>query len=269
MRHPLVDMAYQKYYCGSYINEPLIMGKASTEEEKTFKKEADNFVRNIEIYPHAFVLACLMDTGVDADVAWTIPYRIYKELGTFEINELYEVSAEEYQNMFTGENKWHRYPVVKSKVIFNAIHKIVESEFMNGDASRIWTGKPSSRKVVLRFMDFKGCGFKIANMAPNILCRYFGVEFSDYSFIDIAPDIHTMRVFQRLGLTPFVGDTDIARIYTIAKARELNPEFPGIVDGLCWEVGREFCNPRDPKCEKCPFGAFCKKDIVNETDVWR
>lgn len=210
-----------------------------------------------------------MDTGVDADVAWSVPYRIFKELGTFEINDLYEVTEEEYQTMFTGENKWHRYPVVKSKVIYNAIHKIVESEFMNGDASRIWTGKPSSRKVVLRFVDFKGCGFKIANMAPNILYRYFGVEFSDYSFIDIDPDIHTMRVFQRLGLTPFVGDADIARIYTIAKARELNPEFPGVVDGLCWEVGREFCNPRKPKCENCSFGIFCKKAVMDEIDVWR
>jgi len=140
---------------------------------------------------------------------------------------------------------------------------------MNGDASRIWTVKPRSRDVVLRYMDFKGCGFKIANMAPNILFRYFGIEFADYSFFDIAPDVHTMRVFQRLGLTPFVDNADIARIYIIAKARELNPDFPGIVDGLCWEVGRDFCNPRDPKCEKCPFGAFCKKEIVNETDVWR
>jgi len=108
MRHPLVDIANQKYYCGSYFDEPLVMGKASSEEEKIFKKEADKFVRNIERQPHAFVLACLMDSGVDADVAWSIPYRVYNELRTFEIADLYKVPEKEYETMFTGEKKWHR-----------------------------------------------------------------------------------------------------------------------------------------------------------------
>lgn len=139
---------------------------------------------------------------------------------------------------------------------------------MSGDASKIWSDNPSSRDVILRFMDFKGCGFKVANMAPNILYRYYGLEFSDYNSIDIAPDVHTMRVFQRLGLTPYVADQDIARIYTICKARELNPNFPGIVDGLCWEVGRYFCSPSNPKCSECPFNAFCEQKIINKMDIW-
>lgn len=269
MQHPLVEMACREFYHKSHIDEPLITGKASSPEEKNFKEQADSFVRDIGKYPHAFVLACLMDSGVDADVAWSIPYRVYKELDTFEILDLYKVKENKYVEMFGGEKKWHRYPAVKAKVFYEAVHKIVDTKFMNGDASRIWSGKPSSHDVVMRFMDFKGCGFKIANMAPNLLFRYFGVEFSDYSFIDIATDVHTMRVFQRLGLTPYVQDSEIARIYTIVKARELNPEFPGLVDGLCWEVGREFCNPNKPKCEACPFSKFCEKVILKGHEVWK
>jgi endonuclease III len=94
------------------------------------------------------------------------------------------------------------------------------------------------------------------------------VEFSDYSFIDIAPDVHTMRVFQRLGLTPYISDPEIVRIYIICRARELNPEFPGIVDGLCWEVGRNFCSPRKPKCGDCQFAGFCMKEVKSEIDIW-
>lgn len=269
MRHPLVDMASQDYFHRSHIEKPIITGKASSLEEQEFKEQADKFVRELEKHPHAFVLACLMDTGVDADVAWTIPYRAYIGLGTFEIRDLYKINEQDVIYMFSGEKKWHRYPSTKAKVFYNAVHKIVDTQFMKGDASKIWTGKPSSHKVVARFMDFHGCGFKIANMAPNILHRNFGVEFSDYSLIDIAPDVHTMRVFQRLGLTPYVADPDIARIYTICKARELNPEFPGLVSGLCWEVGREFCNPSHPKCDMCPFTEFCMKEVKNiRMDIW-
>ena len=268
MQHPLVDLAYKEFFDKSHKEEPFIRNRASSLKETEFTKKANELLRNIEKYPHAFVLGCLMDSGIDADVAWAIPYRVCEELGTFEIYDLYNVNKQEYVNMFTGENKWHRYPIRKAKVFYDAIHKIVDTKFMNGDASRIWSGKPSSYDVVLRFIDFNGCGFKIANMAPNLLCRYFEIEFSDYSFIDIAPDVHTIRVFQRLGLTQYVKDSETARIYTIVKARELNPEFPGLVDGLCWEVGRKYCSPKNPKCESCPFEIFCEKAVINEIDIW-
>lgn len=58
------------------------------------------------------------------------------------------------------------------------------------------------------------------------------------------------------------------RIYTIVRARELNPEFPRIVGGLCWDVGREYCNPRNPKYDICPFVEFCKREVKSEIDIW-
>ena len=56
----------------------------------------------------------------------------------------------------------------KANAFYDAIHKILDTKFMNGDAPRIWSGKPSSHDVVYLLMDFNGCGFKIANMAPNL-----------------------------------------------------------------------------------------------------
>ena len=268
MEHPLIELALKKCYLNSHKNVPLITEKGLTDEERTFRKEANLLVSNIEQYPHAFVLACIMDTGVDADIAWCIPYRVFKELGSFEIEVLGKIEEQGYINMFSGVNKWHRYPVNKAKYFYSAVQKIINTDFMNGDASKIWANKPSSYNVLFRFMDFKGCGFKIANMAVNILYRHFGIEFSDYSSIDIAPDAHTMRVFQRLGLTPQIRDLDIARIYTILKARELYPEFPGIVDHVCWGVGRDYCHPKNPKCHGCPFGQFCEKIVQSAIDIW-
>ena len=118
IRHPLVDMACKEYFHKSHIEERLNTGKASTLEEKGFKEEADKFVRDLEQHPHAFVLACLMDTGVEADVAWTIPYRAYRELGTFEIRDLYKIKEQDFINMFGGEKKWHRYPSKKAKFFY-------------------------------------------------------------------------------------------------------------------------------------------------------
>jgi endonuclease III len=268
MKHPLIDLALKDCYLNSHHELPLVSVKGLTEEDRLFWKNADMLVRNITDYPHAYVLACLMDSGVDADIAWCIPYRVYMELGSFEIMDLQKVEQQDYINMFSGEKKWHRYPVNKAMYFYDAVQKIVQTRFLDGDASRIWANKPSSYNVIFRFLDFKGCGFKIANMSANLLYRHFGIEFSDYSSIDIAPDAHTMRVFQRLGLTPQIENLDIAKIYTITKARELYPDFPGIVDNICWVVGREYCHPRNPKCDSCPFEHFCEKKVQVKIDIW-
>jgi endonuclease III len=255
----LVEQSTDDYFGTSHLNESFMTGKVNSIAEAEFKEKANSLIRNMDQYSHAFVLACLMDTGVDADVAWAIPYRVqqYKDVPSFKIEDLYAMPLSRYEAMFKDGKNWHRYPAAKAKVFCEGVRKICDSELMKGDASKIWANKPSSKDVVLRFSEFHGCGFKIANMAANLLYGYFGIEFSDYSFIDIAPDVHTMRVFQRLGLTPTFKNTEIAKIYTICKARELHPEFPGVVDGLCWKVGRNYCKPRNPKCKDCPFNDFC------------
>jgi endonuclease III len=255
--HPLIDLAKQTCYRGSDINARLIEPTSGKDSDE-FIAAANALVHDLEHYPHAFVLACILDTSVAADVAWTIPLRVKEALGTFDINQLYAVKLEHYVELFSGERKWHRYPARSAKFFYEGVKRIVENEQMKGNASVMWEGKPSSQEIVLRFMEFKGCGFKIANMAPNLLYRYFGVEFSDYRFFDIAPDVHTTRVFSRLGLTPATSNAEAAKIYTICSARELNPEFPGIVDSVCWKAGRTYCSPSNPKCEECPLKAFCK-----------
>ena len=256
MGHPLIKLAEKECYLGSHVDSFLIESGSGKDSQK-FIEDANALVHDIQRYPHAFVLACILDTSVAAEIAWTIPQRVKENLGTFEIKELYKIKEDQYIEMFSGESKWHRYPARSAKFFYRGVQQIVDSELMNGDASKIWEDEPSSQDVVLRFMEFSGCGFKIANMAPNLLYRYFAIEFSDYKFFDIAPDIHTTRVFSRLGLTPTTSNAEAAKIYTICKARELNSEFPGIVDGVCWEVGRTFCSPRSPKCDSCPFIAFC------------
>jgi len=218
------------------------------------EKEINNFLNDLEHYPHAFILACLMDKQMKAETAWKIPYKIYQLLGTFDIYELGKISLEEYINIFEN-NKLHRFNNVSAKIFYDAVHRIIDD--FNGDVSLIWKGKPSSAKVVYELLKFNGCGLKIATMTANILAREFRIEFSDYYSIDISTDVHINRVMRRMGFVPKNADNSMV----IYKARELNPEFPGIIDFSCWEIGRTYCRPQNPKCEECIVREECKKQI--------
>lgn len=214
--------------------------------------EANIFLNDIENYPHAFILACLMDKQVKSERAWEIPYKIYKIFGTFEINQLAKVTLNEYINIFE-KNRLHRFNKDSAKIFYDAIHKIIHD--YNGDASTIWKKKPSSAKVVYELLQFNGCGLKIATMTANILARQFKIEFSDYYSIDISTDVHINRVMKRMGFITKNADNTMI----IYKARELNPEFPGIIDFSCWEIGRKYCRPKNPKCIECLVRSECKK----------
>jgi len=60
---------------------------------------------------------------------------------------------------------------------------------------------------------------------------------------------------KRMGFVPKNADSAMV----IYKARELNPEFPGIIDFSCWEIGRNWCKPKIPICSECIVKNGCDK----------
>ncbi len=145
----------------------------------------------------------------------------------------------------------HRFPNAMARNVHDAIGLI--SSRYGGDAARIWRGCPSSATVVLRFLEFRGVGPKIATMAANILARELKVPFSDYYSVDISVDVHVRRVFGRLGL---VAQGASAEVITYT-ARAISPEFPGILDYPAFEIVRAWCRPRNPACGECTMFAVC------------
>jgi endonuclease III len=97
-------------------------------------------------------------------------------------------------------------------------------------------------------------------MASNILAREFKIPFSDYFSIDISVDTHVRRVFYRLGLIPEKASVE----QLIFRARELFPEFPGLLDSPCWEIGRKWCKPRNPECMNCYMNEICPNENIGE-----
>lgn len=220
----------------------------------TNNRDFDAKIYNIVELPHLFVLACLMDRQIKAERAWEIPCLVCKELcgGDFSFISLTKLSLDEVTNFFK-ERKLHRYNSDMSKVFVNAVERI--KTIYNGDASKIWAGKNSSAEIIYRFLCFDGCGIKIASMATNLLHRIFGMQYTDYSALDISPDIHIRRVLCRLGFIEDIDDVDSV----IYKARSIHPPYPGILDKCCWFVGRNFCHPTTPECNKCVLKELCLK----------
>ena len=215
--------------------------------------KADGLLNDLDRYPHAFVLACIMDRRIKAEKAWVVPYRIAEKLGDFAIATLGRQSLDDIKELMGGPNPLHYMFNVMAEYFYSGVQRIIKR--YSGDAGSIWRGSPPSAEVVYRFLEFDGVGPKIATMATNILARDFKVPFSDYVSIDISADTHVRRVFGRLGLCESAASAD----KIIYKARALNPEFPGMMDLACWEIGKNWCKPSKPECTTCFMADLCPK----------
>lgn len=233
----------------------ILLNKPFEPLKFTKEDEVDKILNDIENYPHQFVLACIMDRQIKAERAWKIPYNISKEINNFEFSGLLKLSQEELRKMF-HKKSLHRFNDIMANCFYNAIQKI-HSDY-NDNASLIWKGKLYSATIVRRFLQFEGIGIKIATMSTNILAREFKIPMKDKICIDISPDVQVKRVFTRLGLIS-KNSSNEELIYC---ARELNPSYPGIFDLPAWEIGREWCRPQNPSCNKCYLNKECPK-IMN------
>jgi endonuclease III len=231
-------------------------GEALLEAPRQFlqlsmEPEADALLNDLDGYPHAFVLACVMDRQIKAERAWLIPYRISEKLTGFSMTELRHLSLEDVNHLMAHPEPLHRFVGKMSGYLHSAVQRI--SIDYSDNAANIWSGGLSSAEVVYRFLAFDGIGPKIANMATNMLARDFKIPFLDYYSIDISADVQVCRVFSRLGFCP--ADPKVDQV--IYKARALHPEYPGIMDLPCWEIGRAWCKPREPECASCYMSDLC------------
>jgi endonuclease III len=229
-----------------------VLDKPLEYNEFTEYKEADDLLNNLDNFPHAFFLSSLMTRQITAERAWLIPYRVAEEIGGFEIDRLLTFSQKDIKNIF-NKNKLHRFNDIMADSFYLAVQKI-HSDY-NDNASKLWKNKPASATIIRRILEFKGAGIKVATMVANILARNFKIPMKDHICIDISPDVHLKRVFERLGFVSSSASSD----ELIYSARELNPEYPGIFDLSCWEIGRNWCRPSNPKCSECYLNKYCPK----------
>lgn len=232
-----------------YFNENNEQGVHFIDNE-----EGNTYLNDLVEYPHLFVLACIMDKQIKAEKAWEIPIKIGKHIQSYTFEDYAKLSLDDYIKIFR-ERKLHRFNDVQAEYFYKAIQKIKND--YNSYAANIWNDCPKSATLVLRFLEFEGIGIKIATMAANILVRQFKIKVVDKYSIDISPDVHIRKIFYRMGLIKNRQNTN----EIIYKARELYPNFPGIIDFSMWEIGRNYCFEKNPNCTECPIRKDCKKKI--------
>ena len=99
-------------------------------------------------------------------------------------------------------------------------------------------------------MKCPGVGKKIANL---IIGEIYGIPA-------VVVDTHCKRVMYRVGITdntdPLKVEKDICEVF---------PEASWIGLGhMAVDLGRSYCDSRNPDCEKCPLTSFCRKRVVNK-----
>lgn len=222
---------------------------------------ANALVTDIKRYPHAFVLGCVADRRVRAEIAWGLPQRVREIAGGFEFETLARLPKSAWSSAL--QSSGHPLPNVMERFLPAAIEHI--GYRYDGDAGRIWAAGSSGLAVVRRFLAFDGVGPKIANMAANILIRKFGVTLTKPK-PDIAVDTHVLRVFERLGLLPPPAHSGLRsprspngkqHLLVQLRARELSPDWPGELDGPVWQVGSNWCHVSAPNCRCCEMRSIC------------
>ncbi|WP_420462731.1 iron-sulfur cluster loop [Candidatus Palauibacter sp.] len=208
-------------------------------------------VHDLDHRPHAFLLGCIADRQILASRAWELPWHLSQRIGGFGIDRLRHLSPEEWSAAMSRPTPLHRFHKTMAENLRLAIELVCDR--YDGDAARIWNDGSSSWEALRRFREFRGVGVKIANMAVNILVRDFGVTFASLTALDVAPDVQVRRVFARLGLV----HPEPSREDVMYRARELNPEWPGLLDWPVWEIGKQWCHAPAPACHACPMESVC------------
>ena len=235
--------------------ELLAFGESIAAEElfPTVVKEAALLTAND---PYAFALACCLDRGTKAEIIWTIPYYIKNDLGHLDPRLIHQMTLDDLAALFKRLPHRPRYVNAAPKTVHDLTRIVMEE--CNGDTANIWKDKRAIQ-VKRTLMSIHGVGSGIANMSLLLIERAFGIRFSDLdrSRMDIKPDVHTVRVLYRLG----VSEAEEPE-FAIEAARRLNPAFPGELDGPLWLIGRRFCFASEPDCLNCPMNVSCAKRIT-------
>lgn len=236
--------------------ERLLEFREKIRPRELFPTLEENAAILIEENHFAFALAAVLDRGMPAEIVWTIPYYLKKEIGNLEPQFFASQSTERLEKIFRNLPKKPRYITDAPKTV-KQLSEIVLEDF-EGEVTNIWQGR-KAEDVESTFQRIYGVGPGISSMIVLLLEKCFKIDFTDvdHESMDVKPDTHVVRVFRRLG---FIAEPSCENALEVA--RDLNPEYPGALDSAAWVIGKRWCSPSNPNCNNCPAEKVCPKNNV-------
>lgn len=232
----------------AFAGELAQAGAVQTGGSFTDLAEADAFVKTV---PEAFLVGVLFTQGIPAERAWAAPYLLGQRLGHFDLERI-AAGPTAVAGAVATAPALHRFVRTLPGWVCKAASRVL-AEY-HGSAEAIWEPGTHVLEVHRRLVAFDGIGDKKAAMATELLMRHFGAQLQGVECASVAYDVHVRRVFLRSGLAD--EDTPAA----IADAARLAcPAAPGSLDLAAWLVGRDWCRPRDPRCDECRLRAVCPR----------
>jgi endonuclease III len=195
-----------------------------------------------------FLLCCLLDWQMKADVAWANGYRLVEDI-LGNPDDLWQaitsLSESEWKSK-RPEYKLHRFRAGHDRLW--KIAKCISDRY-DGDARRIWEGQDA--KSVLNNLWALGAGDQLSRMIVGAL-KDCGLVSGPS---DVKADVYVCRVLGRALEGQEVDPKNADR--AIALAQQLYPADPWQLDWALWYFGEAHCHLTSPECSTCSLAPCC------------
>jgi endonuclease III len=263
-------------------------------ERPSLNPSQQRFLKQHEFAP---LIATICDERIPAEVAWGFPEWLYNRLGSFELQDLikkvnYKAELEQYlkehqerlkelnEDTKLNEDTIKDYLESVPKKINDAL-EYFEKRGMT-PVTMFENRKYPAPEVYFMLRVIPGIGPKKASMITrDFVYRSLGLVESNAWFdqikernpefdvirrrlVSIPIDVRVVMVFGRLfGLRlrrakwRCLQDSSVFVQDVIAFSKLAFPDLPAKLDDILWNVGRDWCDNGNPRCQECLLRDIC------------
>jgi len=210
--------------------------------------EADKLVKE-NLF--AFLLAASLDRGGNAFALWNIPHRLAQQWGHLDPELIQAMSPEDLASnpvIAHAPSQVSRQQLARTII---SLATVVQRQ-CDGDPERMLRGSISD--IMEKLQQVYGVGPNIARMIIIQRILYFGLEPEPRGRLLPKLDVHVQRVLQRTGVVPVATEESVSQVLADRSMEDI-----AVIDQACWDLGRDYCRPRGPRCGECPLGQCCQK----------
>lgn len=209
------------------------------------KAEEETLVRT---EPWAFVTGLIADQSVRSTTAWRLPYSMALRLGSWDEDSLRGVHTSRLIRALKTKPALHRFP----DRIGSWVGQVFQRHEARESLRATFQGGSDAPSVQKTLESFAGVGPKKGQLGVVLLHDELSIHIQDMD--DIGPPIDSL--VRRVLVRCLGTDDDLDRRYR-SIAEEACPAVPARTSTYLWEIGRQFCTTREPRCIECPLAQVC------------